>query len=78
MFGTVQMQNIFNLKYLMPLHAPMLVAAEKQLQKNDYLLTAALLAQSDIYWPDPDMDKVSIKQGMLDFSSMNFSFYRSN
>lgn len=76
LFGTVQMQNVFDLKYLMPLHAPILVAAEKQLQKNDYLLTAALLAQSDINSSNPRMDKVSIQQGTPDLSPLNFSFYR--
>lgn len=78
MFGTIQIQNVFDLKYIMPLHAPILVEAQKQLEKDDYLLTAALLAQSDIYWPDPDIDKVSIKQGMPDLSTLNFSFTRSN
>lgn len=76
MFGTVQMQNVFDLKYIMPSHAPLLIAAEKQFPKNDYLLTAALLAQHDQNLPGHNRDAVSIKQGILDLSSMNFSFYR--
>ena len=48
--GTIGMLSIYDLKYIMPAYAPILEAAERRwFCREDYLLTAAILAQGESY-----------------------------
>lgn len=42
--GQTSLQDVSDLKYIMPKHAPLLEIAQMRLTRNDFLLTAALLA----------------------------------
>lgn len=74
LFGTGGMADISDLRYILPAHAHLLAGAHKRFQRNDYLLTAALLTRTDYgfsgYYGGPSM-----KYGAFNIAQREFKRY---
>ena len=78
LIGKVKITKLDDLKYLLPNYSWLLEAAYKKLSQNDYILTAAILAQNDI--PEKEEQYPYIKyrvngdQDILDLTFLSYSF----